>query len=202
MSAVVAAFHILFSIYVTPTWAKRDFVFKNATILSSVYSLGAPNYMLLLVGYITGVLGNIFNQEGHTKKDWISAALGLGLGTCVSLLFLTYSICLIIQTIRPWKVANENLKNQQQLFPQTERFVDQFYENGELNDESNNIVEAGFGQLEMPFVAKRLCAAGLTMDMLQNVNNELLLDQLLKGAGVDKAGNRLKVILFIRNRAM
>lgn len=167
--------------------------------MTAVYSFGAPNFLLLILGIVTGVLGNVFNQEGYTNKDWISAALGLGLGCTITMIFIIFSGNLISQVIRPWKIAEQNLKTQQQLFPQTGRFVDQFYDNNIPDDDPNDIIEAGFGQLEMPLVAKKLCSAGLTSEMLQRVNNELLLDQLLQGAGVDKAGNRLRVILYIRD---
>ena len=46
MSAVVASFHILWSIYATPTWAKRRFIFENSRTISIVYALGAPNFAM------------------------------------------------------------------------------------------------------------------------------------------------------------
>ena len=46
MAAVVASFHILWSIYATPTWAKRRFVFDNSRTISTVYALGAPNFAM------------------------------------------------------------------------------------------------------------------------------------------------------------
>ena len=38
MAAVVASFHILWSVYATPTWAKRRFVFDNSRSISVVRS--------------------------------------------------------------------------------------------------------------------------------------------------------------------
>ena len=51
----------------------------------------------------------------------------------------------------------------------------------------------------MPFVAQKLCGGGFTLELLQRVNNDVLLDQLLQGAGAEKAGDWLKVILFMRD---
>ena len=50
----------------------------------------------------------------------------------------------------------------------------------------------------MPYVSQQLCNAGLTLEMLLEVNNEVLVDQLLQGAKVETSGDRLRVILFIR----
>ena len=50
----------------------------------------------------------------------------------------------------------------------------------------------------MPYVETQLCNAGLTLEMLLEVNNEVLIDQLLQGAKVETSGDRLRVILFIR----
>ena len=58
---------------------------------------------------------------------------------------------------------------------------------------------AGFGLLNQPFVAQKLCSAGFSLEMLQKVNNEILLDQLSQGAGVDRPGDRLKIIFFVRD---
>ena len=53
----------------------------------------------------------------------------------------------------------------------------------------------------MPAVAAQLTDAGLTLEKMQKVNNEVLLDALIKSAGVDKAGDRLEVILYVRDSA-
>jgi hypothetical protein len=62
--------------------------------------------------------------------------------------------------------------------------------------------DAGFGPLNMPNAADKLCRAGLTMNMLLKVNNDVLMDQLLQGAGVERAGDRLRIILFLRDKYM
>lgn len=110
MSAVVASFHILWSIYATPTWAKRRFVFDNSRTISIVYALGAPNFGMMLIGAITGVIGNVVNQPGFQRKDWVSAAMGLSFGFLVTILFVLCSGSLIAKVIRPWRIADENLK--------------------------------------------------------------------------------------------
>lgn len=88
----------------------------------------------------------------------------------------------------------------------TPRFGDDFYDNyGEKEDPDGDfqihfIDDAGFGNLGMPLEAQKLCAAGLDLRMLQRVSgNELLLDQMLKDAGVEKVGNRLKIIIFVKD---
>jgi len=55
--------------------------------------------------------------------------------------------------------------------------------------------------MNMPFVAPKLIAAGLTLDLLRRARNEVLIDQILQGAGVDVAGDRLRVILYVRDSA-
>ncbi|KAL7523240.1 hypothetical protein ACHAWF_001953 [Thalassiosira exigua] len=202
-SAVVASFHILWCVYATPTWAKRRFVIDNSRAISVVYALGSPNFAMMLVGTITGVLGNVFTQEGFTKRDWISAVMGLGLGGIVTAIFVLCSGSLIAKVVRPWKVADENLRVQRRRWSDTTgRSVRGFFQNkkdGE-DDGFHDIEDAGFGPLGMPLVAHKLCAAGLEMEMLRRAkNNEVLLDQLLQGAGVERAGDRLRVILILRD---
>lgn len=54
----------------------------------------------------------------------------------------------------------------------------------------------------MPEETAKLCAAGLNLELMIRVavaNDELLMDQLLQGAGVEKAGDRLRIILFVRD---
>lgn len=62
---------------------QNDDLYDNSRTISVVYALGAPNFAMMLIGTITGVMGNIFNQEGYTNKDWISAAAGLLCDFCV-----------------------------------------------------------------------------------------------------------------------
>ena len=161
----------------------------------------------MLIGTLTGVMGNIFNQEGFSKKDWISALMGLGLGATVTTIFVLCSGSLICQVVRPWKIADENLQNQKDTWQQRGKKSESFYESyGKKEDPDGDfkvydIYEAGFDQLGMPFVAQQLCKAGFSLDTLKRVNNEVLLDQLLQGAGVDLAGDRLRVILWIRDGA-
>lgn len=161
----------------------------------------------MLIGTLTGVMGNIFNQEGFSKKDWISALMGLGLGATVTTIFVLCSGSLICQVVRPWKIANENLQNQKNAWEQRGKKSESFYDSyGKKEDPDGDfkvydIYAAGFDQLGMPFVSQQLCKAGFTLDTLKRVNNEVLLDQLLQGAGVDLAGDRLRVILWIRDGA-
>ena len=116
---MVASFHILWCVYATPTWAKRRFVFDNSRTISVVYALGAPNFAMMLIGTITGVMGNIFNQEGYTNKDWISAAAGLFVGTSVCAIFVLCSGSLINKCVRPWKIADENLRQLKDTWAET-----------------------------------------------------------------------------------
>mmetsp|Transcript_25109 Transcript_25109/g.60429 ORF Transcript_25109/g.60429 Transcript_25109/m.60429 type:complete len:196 (+) Transcript_25109:613-1200(+) len=152
-------------------------------------------------------MGNVVNQEGFTRKDWVSAAAGLGLGTAVTTVFVLCSGSLLAKVVRPWKIADEYLQAQKQRWSEVSgRQVDDgFFENYQSKDDPDGDIliddaeEAGFGPLGMPLVAQKLCQSGLTLEMLQRVNNEVLLDQLLQGSGVDKAGDRLRVILSIRD---
>ena len=210
MSAVVASFHILWSVYSTPTWAKRRFVFENSRTISIVYALGAPNFAMMLIGTITGVIGNVVSQEGFVTKDWASAALGLGVGSLVTGIFVVCSGRLLSRVVRPWKIADENLQTQKRRWSETGASEDDFYDNHrrrasgddpEGGLQFHDVEDAGFGPMEMAFVAQKLCAAGFDVDLLRKVNNEVLLDQLLQGAGVTQAGDRLRVILFIREGA-
>lgn len=171
----------------------------------------------MLVGTITGVVGNVVNQEGFQKKDWISAVAGLSLGVIVAIIFVLCSGSLIAKVVRPWKIADENVRAQKQRWTRRNlgSDVDDFYDNYDPNAKGRkkktekvdpdgdfkiyDVDDMGFGPMEMPLVAQSLCAAGFTLEMLQKVNNEVLLDQLLQGAGVDRAGDRLKVIFFIRD---
>ena len=49
-----------------------------------------------LIGVVTGVIGSIVNQEGFSQKDVISAALGLGLGFTVTIIFVLCSGSLVL----------------------------------------------------------------------------------------------------------
>ena len=210
MSAVVGTFHILLSLYATPRWARRNFIFQNSRILASVYSLGAPNFALMLFGVMTGVIGNILAQEGHTRKDWIAAALGMGVGFGVTALFVLCSGSLMAKVIRPWKIANDNLTKAKRRYSRTGGSIDDFYDNYDYGNTSNNklnepdfeipdVHAAGLSELNMPAVAIQLTDSGLTLEKMRRVKNEVLLDALIKSAGVDKAGDRLDVILYVRD---
>ena len=165
---------------------------------------GSPNFGMMLIGVVTGVIGSIVNQEGFSRKDVISAALGLGLGFTVTIIFVLCSGSLISKVVRPWKIADENLAKQKDEWQEIGRRADDFYNNIDTKIDpdgdykSVNIDGAGFGGLGMPYVAQQLCNAGLTLDMLLEVKNEVLVDQLLQGAKVETSGDRLRVILFIR----
>lgn len=176
--------------------------------------MGAPNFALMLIGSITGVMGNIVTQHKFTNMDWISAAAGLSLGTTVTFIFVLCSGSLIAKVVRPWKVADENLRDQRLRWSKTAMrrgSTDEFFENRRqssiqsTDDDTGedlaiyDIDEAGFGPLEMSFIAQKLCGAGLTMEMLRKVKDEVLLESLLRESGVDKAGDRLKIIFFIRD---
>eukprot|EP00584_Thalassiosira_punctigera_P008564 CAMPEP_0172533582 /NCGR_PEP_ID=MMETSP1067-20121228/6233_1 /TAXON_ID=265564 ORGANISM="Thalassiosira punctigera, Strain Tpunct2005C2" /NCGR_SAMPLE_ID=MMETSP1067 /ASSEMBLY_ACC=CAM_ASM_000444 /LENGTH=208 /DNA_ID=CAMNT_0013318235 /DNA_START=1515 /DNA_END=2141 /DNA_ORIENTATION=+ len=168
----------------------------------------------MMIGTTTGVMGNVFCQEGFTKLDVIPAAIGLGVGVLVSVIFVLCSGSLICKVVRPWKIADENLSDKKEKWSLLGRTVSTFFRNYEAKDYQNSnmskddpdgdleihdIEEAGFDELGMPYVAQKLCGAGFTMKLLQRVENEVLLDQLVQGAGVDKAGDRLKIILFVRD---
>ena len=58
---------------------------------------------------------------------------------------------------------------------------------------------AGLAGLDMPAIAQQLTDAGLTLEKMQRVNNEVLLDTLIKSSGVQKADDRLEVILYVRD---
>eukprot|EP00984_Skeletonema_dohrnii_P008904 scaffold3309_cov118-Skeletonema_dohrnii-CCMP3373.AAC.7 len=212
MAAVVGAFHTLWALYATPRWARRNFVFQNARTIALVYVLGAPNFALMLIGTITGVIGNILSQEGYQRRDWIAALLGLGVGVCVAFAFVLCSGSLIAKTIRPWKIANDHLMKAKRRCSDTGVSIDDFYDNYDYgniaNDKENepdfeipDVHAAGLAGLDMPAVATLLSDAGLTLDKMQKVNNEVLLDTLIKSAGVKKAGDRLDVILYVRDAA-
>jgi len=55
---------------------------------------------MMLIGVVTGVLGSICNQEGFSQKDVVSAALGLGLGFTVTIIFVLCSGSLISKVVR------------------------------------------------------------------------------------------------------
>ena len=46
----------------------------------------------------------------------------------------------------------------------------------------------------MPLVAAELCKAGLTLEMLQRVDNEVLLDQLLQRTGLKTAQSETSAV--------
>lgn len=152
---MVASFHILWCVYATPTWAKRRFVFDNSRTISVVYALGAPNFAMMLIGTITGVMGNIFNQEGYTNKDWISAAAGLFVGTSVCAIFVLCSGSLINKCVRPWKIADENLRQLKDTWAETHAKSEDFYDNyqekedpdGPLDFHTYNMFGAGFDKM-------------------------------------------------------
>ncbi|KAL7492189.1 hypothetical protein ACHAWT_001371 [Skeletonema menzelii] len=211
MAAVVGAFHTLWALYATPRWARRNFIFQNARTIASVYVLGAPNFALMLIGTITGVFGNILAQEGYETRDWVAAAIGLGLGLSVAVVFILCSGSLIAKVIRPWKLANDHLVKAKRRHSDTGVSIDAFYDNYEYgnvaNDKMNepdfeipDVHAAGLAGLNMTAVSHLLTDAGLTLEKMQRVvNNEVLLDNLIKSAGVDKAGDRLEVILYVRD---
>ena len=221
---MIASFHIIWSIYATPKWAKRRFVFDNSRTISVVYAMGAPSFFLLLLGTVTGTMGNTFTQEGYQTKDWVAPALGLGVGLTVTFVFVVCSGSILCKAVRPWKIADEKLNKKKTLWHKLGRTMSTFfrYDPGELSSDSSDddeervnrikddpdgdmeicdVDQHGFGPLMMTLVSQKLCAAGFTLELLLRVNNEVLLNQLLQGAGVDKAGERLRVILFVRDMA-
>lgn len=211
-AAVVAAFHTLWSLYATPRWARRNFIFQNARTLGCVYALGAPNFAMMLFGTITGVIGNVLAQEGVKRRDWIASVLGLGVGLMVTILFVLCSGSMIAKVVRPWKLANDHITKAKRRHSDTGGSVDAFYDNYEYGNTANDkmnepdfeipdVHASGLAALKMPAVAAQLTDAGLTLEKMQKVNNEVLLDTLIKSAGVDKAGDRLEVILYVRDSA-
>ena len=166
---------------------------------------------MMLLGTLTGVMGNIVTQWGFTKMDTISTIAGLGVGCTVTAIFVLCAGSLICKVIRPWKIADENLRGEQKTFMETfmrRGTIEEFFVGREIKSDTSDgdlgmglydIDEAGFTLLNMPFIARKLCAAGLDMAMLRRVNDEVLLERLLKESGVGKAGDRLKIILFIRD---
>ena len=108
------------------------------------------------------------------------------------------------KVVRPWKIADDNLQTQKCRWSETGRNADDFYDNYQSKEDPDgpfaiyDTYDAGFGTLN-PEVAQKLCAAGLDLEMLKKVGNEVLLDQFLQGAGVEKVGDRLRVIFFIRD---
>lgn len=213
LAAVVAAFHTLWALYATPRWARRNFIFQNARTIACVYVLGAPNFAMLLFGTITGVIGNILAQEGHKRRDWIAALLGLGVGVFVAFAFVSVSGSLIAKAIRPWKIANDHLMKAKRRCSDTGVSIDDFYDNYDYGNTANDkmnepdfeipdVHAAGLAGLNMPAIAHQMTDAGLTLEKMKRVNNEVLLDTLIKSAGVDKAGERLDVILYVRDAAV
>ena len=206
MAAVVAAFHILWSIHTTPDWAKRKFMFENSKTLSVVYVLGAPNFALMMIGTITGTIGNVLAQP-NSYYDAIFAAAGLGVGCSVSFIFILCSGSLISQTIRPWKHASDQLASRSNSGNDDDG--DDFFDN-DRPEKVDDVVDYPqtktskttdddvLDNIGVSNLSRKLSGAGLDIGMLQKVNNDLLLDQLLQGADVDRAGDRLKVILFLR----
>ena len=177
--------------------------------------MGAPNFAFMLIGAVTGVLGNIFSTEGFTKRDWIPAAMGLSVGMTVCVYFVLCSGSLMQKVVRPWKVADENLMQQKKRWSSsTGRSVREFLDNYEASggvefkenpDGDPQLYAAdstGFADLGMPDVTMKLSGSGLDLNMLKKVNNDVLLDQVLKEAGLEKPGHRLKVIFFVRDASL
>ncbi len=88
--------------------------------------------------------------------------------------------------------------------------IDDFYDNYDYgniaNDKMNepdfeipDVHAAGLAGLNMIEASQLLTDAGLTLEKMQRVNNKVLLDTLIKSAGVDKAGDRLEIILYVRD---
>lgn len=213
MAAVVGAFHTLWALYATPRWARRNFIFQNARTMAAVYVLGAPNFGLMLIGTITGTMGNILSQEGHQRRDWIAALLGLGVGLCVAVAFVLCSGSLIAKTVRPWKIANDHLLKVKRRHSETGVSINDFYDNYDYGNVSNHKINepdfeipdvhaAGLAGLNITAASQLLTDAGLTLKKMQRVNNEVLLDTLIESAGVYKAGDRLEVILYVRDAAI
>lgn len=127
MAAVVASFHILWCVHATPVWAKRRFVFDNSRTISIVYAMGAPNFVMMLVGTIAGTIGNALNQE-HTNKDWIAPVAGLSIGLAVVVIFVLGSGSIITKCVRPWKVADENIRDKRKRWSEVGGAEDSFYQ--------------------------------------------------------------------------
>ena len=117
---------------------------------------------------------------------------------------------MIAKTIRPWKLANDHLVKAKRRHSEAGVSIDDFYDNYEFgniaNDKMNepdfeipDVHAAGLAGLNMAAVSQLLTDAGLTLEKMKRVNNEVLLDTLIKSAGVDKAGDRLEVILYVRD---
>lgn len=206
MAAVVASFHILWCVHATPVWAKRRFVFDNSRTISIVYAMGAPNFVMMLVGTIAGTIGNALNQE-HTNKDWIAPVAGLSIGLAVVVIFVLGSGSIITKCVRPWKVADENIRDRKKRWSEVGGAEDSFYQDVNTKEDPDGPLflhdpsHAELDGMNMPFVAPKLIAAGLTLDLLRRARNEVLIDQILQGAGVDVAGDRLRVILYVRDSA-
>jgi hypothetical protein len=167
---------------------------------------------MMLFGTITGVIGNVLAQEGVKRRDLIASALGLGVGLMVTILFVLCSGSMIAKVVRPWKLANDHITKAKRRHSDTGGSVDAFYDNYEYGNTANDkmnepdfeipdVHASGLAALKMPAVAAQLTDAGLTLEKMQKVNNEVLLDTLIKSAGVDKAGDRLEVILYVRDSA-
>lgn len=148
-------------------------------------------------------------------KNWIAALLGLGVGLCVAVAFVLCSGSLIAKTVRPWKIANDHLLKVKRRHSETGVSIDDFYDNYDygniVNDKMNepdfeipDVHAAGLAGLNMTAASQVLTDAGLTLTLekMQRVNNEVPLDTLIKSAGVEKAGDRLEVILYVRDAAV
>lgn len=205
IAGVVCAFHILWAVYATPNWAKRKFLLHNSKTLSFVYAMGAPNFFFLILGIVTGVLGNILLHENY-RMSLISALAGLTISVAVGLSFVMCAGSTLSKAIRPWKVAHDNITSRKE---QWTRGDDEFYDNygdkeDDYDDENFDAIntakmDAGWTGLGVPFLEDKLYSAGLRLDMMKELDNLVMADRLIESAGIDKAGDRLRVLLYVKN---
>lgn len=144
--------------------------------------MGAPNFFLTLVATGTGAIAHAAEQPD--AEIGVPAILcGIIFGFLITVYLAVTGGSLLAKSMRPWKQAFlkvESLGSQDQ-----EKQKEEGFAASAKIPISNEIMD-------------RIESAGLTMPLLKALNNEILLEKLLVDAGVQSPGDRVRVILAVR----
>lgn len=197
LTGVAAAIHVIWSMQAVPVNKRRRFLLDNQTYFSMPYAMAPPVFVLLHVSLLSSCSASILRAE----SKWLRycEAIGLVVGMLPVLPLVYASGAIMEGAFRPWSQAAEVKK-------QADKYGEMPGETGTDTDTTDrnegNDLRDHLSDLGLEFCLELFELQGLDwatmVAIVKNTGSFSLLDKMLGGAGLDKAGHRAAIILEIQ----
>jgi len=200
LTCVAGCIHVVWSLQAISPHVRRRFVLDHQLFFSMPYSLAPICFVLLHISIISGSVASALRAQA----DWLrlSEITGLVLGTVPAVALVYASGHIMEDAFRPWWLADKRKSMADKYRSESQKGTAVAESTNKMSSIEDEETKSNLVALGLPFVEELLALDGLTwktlMSLLKETGSHALLDSMLFGVGVEKAGHRAAIILRLQ----